>query len=86
MTRAGRDLRACGFEPWVQPRGGYFLWMRMPDGRDAADLARRALTRGMVLAPGVVFSPSGGWNDFLRFNVAHCADPRVIAGLRALMA
>ena len=86
MTRAGRDLRACGFEPWGEPRGGYFLWMRLPDGRDAAGVARKALARGMVLAPGVVFSPSGGWNDFLRFNVAHCVDPRVMAGLRAVMA
>lgn len=86
MTQAGRDLQACGFEPWAEPRGGYFLWMRVPGGGDAAVLARRALAHGMVLAPGVVFSPSGGWTDFVRFNVAHCVDPRVIAGLRALMA
>ncbi|MDP4025302.1 PLP-dependent aminotransferase family protein [Methylobacterium sp. NEAU 140] len=85
MTRAVRDLRACGLELWAQPRGGYFLWMRLPDGGDAAEVARRALPRGMVLAPGVVFSPSGGWTDFLRFNVAHCAEPRVMATLREVL-
>ena len=66
-------------------------WLRTGEGGDftaavAAEVARRALGRGMVLAPGVVFSPSGSWTDFLRFNVAHCAEPRVMAALREVIA
>ena len=85
MAQVSRDLSGCGLRIWAEPRGGYFLWMRLTDGRDAADVARRALSRNMLLAPGVVFSPSGGWRDFLRFNVGHCADPRVMEGLRAVL-
>jgi DNA-binding transcriptional MocR family regulator len=59
--------------------------MRLGDGRDAADVARKALAQDMVLAPGVVFSPSGGWRDFLRFNTAHCAEPRVMEALRRVL-
>ena len=40
------------------PRGGFYLWCRLPDGRDAADVARAALRENVVLAPGNVFSVS----------------------------
>ncbi|WP_043356216.1 aminotransferase class I/II-fold pyridoxal phosphate-dependent enzyme, partial [Methylobacterium sp. B1] len=82
MVQAAAELRACGLETWAQPRGGFFLWMRLPDGRDGADVARRALARGMVLAPGTSFSLSDAWNGYMRFNVAHCADPRIRPILR----
>ena len=85
MAQSARDLSACGLQTWAEPRGGYFLWMRLSDGRDAAEVARRALARQMLLAPGVVFSPSGGWRDFLRFNVGHCAEPRAMEALRAVL-
>lgn len=82
MVQASAELRACGLETWAQPRGGFFLWMQLPDGRDGADVARRALARGMVLAPGTSFSLSDTWNGYMRFNVAHCADPRIRPILR----
>ena len=64
---------------------GFYLWCRLPDGRDAAEVARAALREGVVLAPGDVFSPSRSATDFMRFNVAQMADPRVYAVLaRAL--
>ena len=81
----GPKLSALGIRPWLMPRGGFYLWCRLPDGRDAADVARAALGEGVVLAPGDVFSPSRSASDFMRFNVAQMADPRVYAVLaRAL--
>ncbi|MFN3275640.1 MAG: PLP-dependent aminotransferase family protein, partial [Paracoccus sp. (in: a-proteobacteria)] len=50
-------------------RGGFYLWCELPGGACAADLARRALEDQVVLAPGPVFSPSGGAGGFMRFNV-----------------
>ncbi|MFN3524666.1 MAG: PLP-dependent aminotransferase family protein, partial [Paracoccus sp. (in: a-proteobacteria)] len=73
LARARRDvagrLAGLGIRPWVQPRGGFYLWCELPDGTDAAQLARRALQDNVVLAPGPVFSPSGGAAAFMRFNV-----------------
>ncbi len=46
------------------------------DGLDAATLARHALERDVVLAPGNAFSLSGSACGFLRFNVAQCDDER----------
>ena len=37
-----------------------------------------------MLAPGNVFSPSGTWGDYLRFNVVMSDDDRVSAGAHQL--
>jgi DNA-binding transcriptional MocR family regulator len=85
MAPALRRLEGCGLTAWLEPSGGFFLWMRLPDGLDSADVARRALARGLVLAPGGAFSPSSLGNSFLRFNVAQCTDPRMIPLLQAVL-
>lgn len=82
----GTKLSALGIEPWLAPRGGFYLWCRLPDGCDAAEVARRAWGRNMVLAPGNVFSLSQAASGFMRFNVAQMADPQVFTVLADLIA
>jgi DNA-binding transcriptional MocR family regulator len=78
-------LSALGIRPWIETEAGMFLWCRLPDGLDAAEVARAALAEGVVLAPGNVFSVAQAATGYLRFNVAQCGDPRVFAVLaRAL--
>jgi len=40
----------------------------------------------VVLAPGNVFSVSQSCSNFMRFNVAQCADERVFAVLKRAIA
>ncbi|UVF17472.1 PLP-dependent aminotransferase family protein [Microvirga terrae] len=80
-----RRLRELGIEPWLEPEAGMLLWCRLPDGLNAADVARRALQDGVVLAPGNVFSLSQSAGDFMRFNVAQCTDERVFQVLQRAM-
>lgn len=80
---AGSRLDDLGLTAWVTPRGGFYLWRQLPDGRDAAGLARFALGEGVILAPGNVFSAAQQAGDFMRFNVAQMRDPRVYEVLRA---
>ena len=86
MTRTAIELKRLGLELWTEPSAGFFLWAKLPDRLDAADVARIALARGVVLAPGGAFSLSPIWNGFLRFNVAHCADPKIFGVLGEAMA
>ncbi|GAM02705.1 MULTISPECIES: PLP-dependent aminotransferase family protein [Sphingomonas] len=83
MARVAKRLRAIGIEPWTDPAAGIFLWARLPDSVDAVELARKAINAGIVLAPGPVFSTSGGWRDHLRFNVAMSDDDRLYAFLES---
>jgi DNA-binding transcriptional MocR family regulator len=64
------QLEQFGVRPWTLPRGGFYLWCRLPDGRDAAEVAKAALRERVVLAPGNVFSVTQSATDLMRFNVA----------------
>lgn len=85
MGRVGERLKSIGLSPWIEPDAGMFLWCRLPDGLDAADVARSALADGVVLAPGNAFSPTQAFNNFMRFNVAQSSDPGLLPVLERAM-
>ena len=89
LARAMADttarLKVLGIKPWIAQPAGMFLWCRLPAGIDATAVTHQALAAGVVLAPGNAFSVSQTANDFLRFNVAQCADERVFKVLKAAM-
>jgi DNA-binding transcriptional MocR family regulator len=78
-------LAAIGITPWIEPQAGMFLWCKLPEGIDAADVARRALAANIVLAPGNAFSLSRTANSFLRFNTAQSDDERIFKVLAMAM-
>ncbi|MBB5224281.1 DNA-binding transcriptional MocR family regulator [Amaricoccus macauensis] len=90
LARARKDaidrLRPLGITPWIIPRGGFYLWCRLPDGQDSTVLAQRCMDENVVLAPGNVFSISQSAASFLRFNAAQLNDPRVFSVVREAMA
>jgi DNA-binding transcriptional MocR family regulator len=83
---AAARLADLGVRTWVTPRGGFYLWGRLPDGRDGSDLARLALDEDVILAPGNVFSAAQSAPDFMRFNVGQMRDPRVFTVLKGALA
>jgi DNA-binding transcriptional MocR family regulator len=78
-------LSRLGIEPWLSPRGGFYLWCRLPEGVDSGEVAQAAVVEGVVLAPGNVFSVSQNAAGFMRFNVAHMLEPRVYEILAAAL-
>lgn len=84
-TRAAERLGALGIVPALMPRGGFYLWCRLPDGLDSTAIARRCAAEGVILAPGNVFSIAQTAGSFLRFNVAQMEDDRVFAALARAM-
>ncbi|MBN9271304.1 MAG: PLP-dependent aminotransferase family protein, partial [Mesorhizobium sp.] len=81
MAETAPRLEALGIVPWIEQPTGMFLWCSLPDGIDAAEIARKALGANIVLAPGNAFSLSGHADRFMRFNVAQCDDDRIFAAL-----
>jgi len=76
-ARTAARLLDAGLTPWCEPRGGLFLWTELPGALDAAEVTRRAMKEGVMLAPGDVFSLSHAARSFLRFNVSQCAEPMI---------
>ena len=66
------------------PAGGYFLWVELPNGCDAPSMARQAMAEGISVAPGPMFSPSGGFAHCLRINCGHTWTPKVAAAIERL--
>jgi len=86
MARVVRRITALGIEPWTVPECGMSLWVRLPGGRDAVDLARKAFDEQIILAPGPVFSPTGGWRDHMRLNITQIEDERFYAFMARALA
>lgn len=83
MIETSARLRSIGIVPWIEPRAGMFLWCCLPEGFDAAEIARRALSDKIVLAPGNAFSLSRTAGRYFRFNVAQSGDERIFKALES---
>ena len=55
----------------TRPQGGYFIWVELPERIDTLQLHRAALGHGISIAPGPLFSATGGFGNFLRLNYGH---------------
>jgi DNA-binding transcriptional MocR family regulator len=89
LTRARKKaidrLAPLGITPWTNPRGGFYLWCRLPQGHDSTAIARRCLEHKVILAPGNIFSVSQSATSFLRFNVAQLGDERIYTAIKRAM-
>eukprot|EP01132_Coremiostelium_polycephalum_P008175 gene8175-10050_t len=85
MGETSVKLKALGVMPWIEPRGGMFLWCKLPEGIDARKVAQAGLREKIVFAPGNVFSQTQSANNYMRFNVAQCADPRILRVLETAL-
>ena len=77
--RAVAALERSGLELFIEPKAGMFLWARFPHLDDSLALAEKALAEGVMLAPGTVFRPNLERSPWMRFNVAMCEEPRLLA-------
>ncbi|MES2579581.1 MAG: PLP-dependent aminotransferase family protein [Pseudomonadota bacterium] len=66
------------------PQGGYFLWVKLPDGVNALEVHRIALANGISIAPGPIFSAQKRFTDYIRLNYGHIWDARMEASLSTL--
>ena len=54
---------------WTRPNGGLFVWVRLPDGIDAADLLDRAVKQaGVAFVPGAAFFHDGRGRNTMRLS------------------
>ncbi len=73
-----------GVATWSQPRGGLFLWMRLPEGYDTTKLLEAAHAAGVTYLPGTNFSPEGKGANCLRLSFAYLSPEKICEGIRVL--
>jgi DNA-binding transcriptional MocR family regulator len=52
----------------TRPAGGLVLWVELPSNVDGAELFRTALASHIGIAPGVVFSASAKYRNYIRLS------------------
>ncbi|HJW90041.1 MAG TPA: PLP-dependent aminotransferase family protein [Anaerolineales bacterium] len=80
------DMDRC-FPPevdWTQPEGGLFLWGRMPEYLDAADVLKVAIEQNVAFVPGEPFHPDGTGHNTMRLNFSNATPENITAGVARL--
>ncbi|MDH5572446.1 MAG: PLP-dependent aminotransferase family protein, partial [Gammaproteobacteria bacterium] len=64
------NFESLGLSPDIDPEGGMFIWVNMPDHINVIEMSNRAARQGIILAPGNLFKPHQAPCQWMRFNVA----------------
>lgn len=71
---------------FTRPRGGIFVWARLPDGWSTTALLERAVEHGMFFMPGSVFFPDVPDDVTLRLSVSNHTPETISEGMGRLAA
>lgn len=68
----------------ARPEGGYFLWIECAAAVDSLEVHRLALSLGVSIAPGPIFSARQQFGNFIRINYGHPWTPAMDKAIRRL--
>lgn len=78
------EMRPLGVE-YYRPRGGIYIWCKLPDGVDSKSFINRAYNMGVSLLPGYVFYPhKNGGRNHIRINYSYESKERLRAGMEIM--
>ncbi len=91
MYRARRDAMLDGLAEhmppgttWTHPKGGFFVWVTLPEGLDAQALLPRAVTNRVAYVPGTAFYADGLGSRNMRLSFCFPTPERILEGTRRL--
>jgi 2-aminoadipate transaminase len=84
MERA-LEAHLGGAVKWTSPRGGFFLWIRVP-GTDDRELFDRAIKEKVSVVPGSAFFVDGGGHEFARLAFSGITHEQIEQGIGRLAA
>ena len=71
---------------WIQPKGGFFLWARLPDGYECEALLAKAMEQGIIFVIGSAFCVDGSGHDRVRLSFSWPTADQIREGARRLAA
>ena len=69
---------------WVSPRGGFFLWLELPEGVDDRTLFERAIAHRVSVVVGSAFHVDGGGHGFARLSFSGITEAQIREGVERL--
>jgi 2-aminoadipate transaminase len=69
---------------WIQPKGGFFLWARLPEGYECEPLLEKAMGEGVMFVIGSAFCVDGSGHDRVRLSFSWPTPERIREGAKRL--
>ena len=69
---------------WTTPKGGFYVWVTLPEGLDATAMLPRAVTERVAYVPGTAFYADGQGRQNLRISYCYPTSERIREGIRRL--
>jgi 2-aminoadipate transaminase len=71
---------------FIEPAGGFFIWIALAEGTDATELLSKAIAKKVEFMPGPKFSSRQGLKNCLRLSFAYYDTPDLMQGIERLAA
>jgi DNA-binding transcriptional MocR family regulator len=69
---------------WTTPRGGFYIWVTMPESLDATDVFNVAIKKGAAFVVGSAFDPEGKQNNSFRLAFSFTPEDKIAPGIRLI--
>jgi 2-aminoadipate transaminase len=69
---------------WTHPTGGFYVWLKLPDGLDARAMLAKAISARVAYVPGGSFYADGQGGSNLRLSYCFPTPERIREGVRRL--
>jgi 2-aminoadipate transaminase len=69
---------------WNRPRGGFFIFVKLPKDMDAAELFKRAVDKNVAFVTGQPFFVDGSGHNTLRLSYAQAGEEDMAAAIRVI--
>ena len=69
---------------WTVPDGGFYTWVKLPNGLDAQAMLPRAITALVAYVSGTAFYADGQGSDHMRLSFCYPTPDRIREGVRRL--
>lgn len=79
------DKYAADGVEWNCPKGGLYIWCKLPEGITMSRVLSKAAALGVAFVPGEFFAAGGQCQNFLRLNFTYSRPDRINEGIKRLM-
>ena len=69
---------------WNRPSGGFYTWVKLPEGLNAHEMLPRAVTNLVAYVSGTAFYADGQGTDHMRLSFCYPTPERITEGVRRL--
>lgn len=69
---------------FVEPKGGFYIWIKLPEGVDEMELLKKVIAEGAVFVVGSTFDPQGASNGYIRVSYCNTAEDKIDKGIKII--